>query len=69
MTVGRCITKEDQFLGCSNDVLPVFDNWCSGRRDCSFDIPNDDVEKLNENCLEFLMKYLKLEYQCMKGEN
>ena len=67
MTVGRCITEEDQYLGCSNDALPVIDRWCSGRRECSFEVPNDDLENLNKNCLTFLKIYLELRYNCIKG--
>ena len=67
MTVGRCIAEEDQYLGCSNDVLPVLDKWCSGLRECSFAIPHEEVEKLNKNCLKFLIKYLQLKHTCIKG--
>jgi len=67
MDVGRCIKKKDDFLGCSNDVLSLLDQWCSGRQQCQFLVTNDDLEEANTNCLEILMKYLKIEYSCLKG--
>jgi len=65
--VGRCIQEADQFMGCTNDVLPLLDRWCSGRRDCSFQIPNRDLEKENTNCLKILRLYVEVRYTCMKG--
>ena len=67
MELGRCIKKEDEFLGCKNDVLPLLDGWCSGRRDCSVRVSNEDLEAANENCLDILKQYLKVEYECLKG--
>ncbi|KAK2140096.1 hypothetical protein LSH36_1487g00161 [Paralvinella palmiformis] len=66
MDVGRCIKKKDDFLGCSNDVLSLLDQWCSGRQQCQFFVTNDDLEEANTNCLEILIKYLKIEYSCLK---
>lgn len=69
MTGGRCITEESpKYRGCSNDVLPLFDKWCSGKRECRFETPNDELEKLNVNCPAFIMKFLKLHHSCVKGE-
>ena len=67
MEVGRCITEEDEFLGCSNNVLELLDEWCSGRQECKFAVANDDLEAANENCLKILMKYLKVNYACTEG--
>ena len=68
MSLGRCLVKEDQYLGCSNDVMSTFDRWCSGRKTCDFGIPNDELEEMNNNCLHFLTKYLKLDYACLSGK-
>ncbi|KAK2143453.1 hypothetical protein LSH36_839g03051 [Paralvinella palmiformis] len=54
-------------MGCTNDVLPALDRWCSGRRDCSFLVPNDELEKANQNCLKILKMYLQVDYTCYKG--
>ena len=68
MEVGRCIKKHNEFLGCTNDVLPILDRWCSGQNKCNIMVTNDDeLEAANENCLESLKKYLKVEYTCLKG--
>ena len=69
MNVGRCIRKPDEFMGCSNDVLPLLDKWCSGRRECTIDVPNDELERMNEACLDILIKYLKISYSCLKGKH
>ena len=68
MEVGKCIKKEDEFLGCTNDVLPLLDRWCSGRQDCSVRVSNDDLEAANVNCLDILKQYLKVEYTCLTGK-
>ena len=68
MEVGRCIRKPDEFLGCTNDVLPILDRRCSGKQKCNFILSTiDDIEAANENCLEILMKYLKVDYTCLQG--
>ena len=68
MKLGRCITKPNEFMGCKNDVLSLVDKWCSGRRECDIRVPNHDLEKLNKNCLEVLIKYLLVTYNCMSGK-
>ena len=65
--VGRCIPEVDDFIGCTNDVLPLLDRWCSGRRECAFGIPDAEIESFNKECLKILIKYLKVEYTCLKG--
>ena len=68
MEVGKCIKKDSEFLGCTNNVLPILDRWCSGRQKCIIMVNNDDdLEAANENCLESLKKYLKIEYSCLEG--
>ena len=68
MKLGRCITKPNEFMGCTNDVLPLIDKWCSGRGECDVVVPNPELEKLNENCLEVLIKYLLVTYSCISGK-
>ena len=65
--VGRCITKADQYIGCTNDVLGLLDQWCSGSRECVVGVPNEDLDSANKNCLEILKLYLTVEYECQKG--
>ena len=69
MEIGECITKVNDFMGCTNDVLPLLDRWCSGRRECTVSVPHNELENMNQDCLEVLIKYLKIEYTCMNGKN
>ena len=64
MRVGRCIT-ENEFIGCSNDVIYELNKRCSGKRDCGF--PVLDLESENRECLKSMMKYLSVGYTCIKG--
>ena len=67
MSVGRCITEADDFMGCSNDVLPLLDRWCSGRQECNFEVTNNELDAANQNCMKILIKYLTFEYECISG--
>ena len=67
MTEGRCIKEIDpRFAGCSDDVLPVLDQDCSGRRECSFQLLSNEVENLSVDCPTFTKKYFNLEHTCIK---
>ena len=68
MELGRCITEPNEFMGCTNDVLPLIDKWCSGRRECELGVPNPDLEQLSVNCLKVLIKYLLVQYSCVTGK-
>ena len=68
MELGRCITEPNEFMGCTNDVLPLIDRWCSGRRECVVGVPNPKLEEFNQNCLKVLIKYLLLKYSCVPGK-
>ena len=67
MEVGRCIPKENDFMGCTNDVLTLLDRKCSGRQECNIKVPNPDLEEENTECLEVLRLYLHATYTCLKG--
>ena len=68
MTEGRCITETDpRYAGCSNDVLPVLDKDCSGRRECNFQLLGSEVKHLSVDCPTFIAKYSNLEHTCVKG--
>ena len=59
---------EDEFIGCTNDVLSLLDSWCSGKQSCSVEVSNDDLERANANCKRYLIKYLSVEFRCEKGK-
>ena len=67
MDVGRCIPKENDFMGCRNNILHLIDRWCSGRRECNIKVPNPDLERENTECLEVLRTYLHASYTCLRG--
>ena len=68
MAGGSCIAAEDpRYRGCSNDVLSLFDKWCSGKQECHFDTSNKELEGLNKNCPVFIIKYTRLEHSCIKS--
>jgi len=76
MNTGRCLdihpnllakTGDDPlFLGCSEDVLHVMDEKCSGRSSCTVRIADelDDIEP----CYPDLTRYLQYTYRCVKGK-
>jgi len=75
MKTGRCLEvhpnllakngEDPLFLGCSEDVLHVMDQKCSGRTSCDVRIPDelDDIEP----CYPGLTRYLQYTYSCVKG--
>ena len=68
MALGRCLSAEFGFLGCTNDVLFLADRWCSGRRSCQFFIPNKDLDQANGRCSPDLRAYMQMSYYCVPGE-
>ena len=75
MKTGRCLEihsnalaalgHDPMFLGCSEDVLHVMDQKCSGRASCDVRIPDelDDIKP----CYPDLTRYLEYSYSCVKG--
>jgi len=76
---GRCLHNEDweeellpalkrdqRYLGCFEDVLPLVSERCAGRPDCEIRIPDPEMEKTNP-CYRHMDKYLEVTYHCIKG--
>ena len=75
METGRCLEihpnllakngQDPLFLGCSEDVLHIMDQQCSGRMSCDVRIADelDDIEP----CYPDLTRYLRYTYICVKG--
>jgi len=76
---GRCLQDEDweeavlpalqkqqRYLGCFEDVLPLVRARCSGHTNCEIRIPDPEMEKTSP-CYRYLDKYLKLAYHCVSG--
>lgn len=79
MKIGRCLESEavqlieafgndPKFLGCSEDVLKIMDNKCSGKNRCEVRIPFDsDFDQLKP-CHDGLKLYLEASYDCITGK-
>ena len=71
MRVGRCLQSEREaplnwndprVLGCSADVLPIFDQRCSGRNQCDVKLVSDSDLQQQMPCHSFLKSYLQATY-------
>ncbi len=68
MRVGRCVTSAAVETGCGADVLHLADRWCSGRKDCSVQVPNKDLVQASTGlCSELYAQYLEVDYHCIPG--
>ncbi len=67
MKLGKCVKRDFGFLGCAADVLSHMDAKCSGRKQCSFAIPDETLKDMKP-CSE-LDTYLQASYGCVKGNS
>ena len=67
MRVGRCAAESMGHIGCSGEVLPLLDRWCSGRQKCLVNVPNKDLDRTRP-CPSELKTYLEATYTCVRGE-
>lgn len=65
LRLGRCVTHDYGFLGCSSSVLDLLDRTCSGRRWCQFEIPL--LRDLVHPCPKDLTCYLEATFRCVTG--
>jgi len=76
METGRCLEIHSKvlsvlghdplFLGCSEDVLHVLDQKCSGRSSCDVRIPDPTLDEIKP-CYPDQTRYLETSYTCVKG--
>ncbi len=67
MRVGRCVTGAVE-TGCGADVLHLADMWCSGRKECSVQVPNKDLVLATAGlCSDMYAQYLEVDYRCVSG--
>jgi len=65
MRLGRCI-RGDYNLGCSNDVISLFDAQCSGRKSCDVSVRTlVDIRP----CQRDFASYLEASYICITGKS
>jgi len=53
-------------IGCSLDVVPEVESYCSGRRRCDVKI-DDDAFPRQTTCHRALKVHLWIQYRCIKG--
>ncbi|KAK2157034.1 hypothetical protein LSH36_200g02293 [Paralvinella palmiformis] len=64
MGPGKCISGDRGNFGCKNDVLFLADLWCSGRKDCQFNVPNAEIMEAKTECVD-LLAFLRASYSCV----
>ena len=65
LRIGRCVSRDYGFLGCTSDVIDVLDRTCSGRRRCQLPVPH--IRQLVQPCPKDLTSYLQVSYHCETG--
>lgn len=65
--LGRCLTKNFGYLGCSRDVVAYLDSKCGGRRQCEFSVSDADLVR-TKPCPPDLASYLEASYICVPGK-
>ena len=66
MNVGKCVKLENN-LGCSANALSYLDNKCSGRKSCSVQVAEMNVD-IQLTCLREMSPYLEANYKCLDGK-
>ena len=67
MRLGRCVTTDLGYLGCSSNVMSIADSRCSGRRQCQVRIPDPEMDA-TQPCFKELKIYLTASYACIPGK-
>jgi Galactose binding lectin domain len=75
MQTGRCLNihpnfltlngQDPLFLGCSEDVIPIVDQQCSGHSECDFRI-QEQLSSVTP-CYPDLARYLEASHTCVRG--
>ena len=65
--LGKCVSEDFANIICDNDVLPVLDAACSGRRTCSVRIEEPSFPNAPP-CHNDLKSSLVASYTCLKGK-
>jgi len=76
MKIGRCITRnpgfepmlqDPRYLGCSADVLNVVSRFCSGRKECSLRVRDQNFDSIKP-CYDTLKMHLEAAFMCINGK-
>lgn len=66
MNVGSCVRTNFGFVGCSSDVLGLFDRRCSGRQRCTVRVLDPELQE-HQPCNEEFKSYLQANFSCIQG--
>ena len=64
---GRCMPNDHGTSGCQHDVINLLDVQCSGKQNCSFEVPGIGLKHINP-CERGLTSYLEADYRCVRGK-
>jgi len=67
MELGRCVTRNYGYIGCSVDVLSTLDDACSGHRACDLSV-SDPALVRTKPCPKDFAAYLDADYRCVSGK-
>ena len=67
MKLSKCVRKDYGYIGCGHDVMGIAHSFCSGRRECTIPVPNEQLD-LTPPCPEDFKSYLEAGYDCIKGK-
>lgn len=67
MELGRCVTRNYGYIGCSVDVLATLDDACSGHRACDLSV-SDPALVRTKPCPKDFAAYLDADYRCVPGK-
>lgn len=65
LQLGRCVTRDYGYIGCSANVIDLLDRACSGQRWCQLGIPT--LREIVQPCPKDLTAYLEASYRCITG--
>ena len=63
--LGRCVTRDYGFIGCTANVIDVLDAACTGRTWCEVPVPS--LRRRVQPCPKDLTAYLDAAYHCIDG--
>ncbi|CAD5117475.1 DgyrCDS6241 [Dimorphilus gyrociliatus] len=66
MKKGHCIERTLGWVNCSSNIIDYLDKKCSGKKRCSFLVPNEDLDNIDPCNSIDLKNYLEVEYVCIK---
>lgn len=66
MRLGKCVTVDYGYVGCTVNVDREVERRCAGRRHCRFQVPDSAIYWHNPCPMDFA-SYLEVQYFCLRG--